>query len=153
MSGRSERCNQAMNDSSNIEVLNRLLAIQYRSLPMYLTDACPWIHAGDEQAATTLANIVTDQQRMVQRIADLILDRRGAVDPGEFPMEFTDTHMLSLDFLLNELIHYQKQDVAAIEDCVRRLARDPVARALAEEALGSERAHLEALERLAKQPV
>lgn len=141
-----------MSDSRNIDALNLLLARQYRSLAMYLTDACPWV-GGDEQAEATLVNIVTDQNRMVRRIADLILDRRGAVDPGEFPMEFTDTHMLSLDFLLTELIHYQKQDVASIEDCVRRLARDPEGRALAEEALGSERAHLEALERLAKQPV
>lgn len=142
-----------MSDSRNIDALNLLLARQYRSLAMYLTDATPWTHDGDEQAAATLANIVTDQNRMVRRIADLILDRRGAIDPGEFPMEFTDTHLLSLDFLIHELIHYQKQDVAAIEDCVRRLARDPEGRALAEEALGSERAHLEALERLAKQPV
>jgi hypothetical protein len=141
-----------MNASSSIDLLNRLLAVQCRSLPMYLTDASPWMNPGDERAETTLNNIVTDQKRIAQRIVDLILDRRGVIDTGEFPMDFTDTHMLSLDSLLPELIHYQKQDLAVIEDCVRRLGRDAQARALAEEALGSAKAHLEALEHLPKQP-
>jgi hypothetical protein len=141
-----------MNRTSSIDALNRLLAVHCRSLPMYLTDACPWTGPGDERAATTLGNIVTDQKRMAQRIVDLVLDRRGVIDMGEFPMDFTDTHMLSLDSLLPEVIHYQKQDVAVIEDCVGRLSRDAEARALAEEALGSAKAHLEALEHLIRQP-
>ena len=41
---------------------------------------------------------------------------------GEFPMAFTDTHDLSLDYLVSELIYYQKQDIAAIQDCVADLA-------------------------------
>ena len=63
-------------------------------------------------------------------------------------MEFTDTHDLSLDYLLGKLAFYQKQDIAAIEQCVPDLAGDPQGRALAEEALGTARGHLESLEEL-----
>ncbi len=63
-------------------------------------------------------------------------------------MAFTDTHDLSLDYLLTEMAYYQKQDIAAIERCVADLAGDPEARALAEEALGNARGHLASLEEL-----
>ena len=140
-----------MNDAHSIEVLNRLLAIQYRSLPMYLIDARPESGAG-ERAAAVLAAIVTAQQNLTGRIAELILDRRGSIEPGEYPMEFTNTHLVALDFLVTEIIHYQRQDVRAIERCSLELADDPAGRALAEESLGTARAHLEMLEELLRQP-
>ena len=43
---------------------------------------------------------------------------------------------------------YQKQDIAAIQQCVADLAGDPAGRALAEEVLGNARGHLESLEEL-----
>jgi hypothetical protein len=134
------------------DLLNRLLAIGYRSFPMYLTDAAPWTHEGDEKATEVLENIVADQKGMVQRIGEFILDSGWRVETGEYPMEFTDTHFLSLDFLLKELVRYQRGDVAAIERIVSQLGDDRVARELAEETLGMERAHLEALEALVSQP-
>ncbi|HJT31567.1 MAG TPA: hypothetical protein VJ783_05905, partial [Pirellulales bacterium] len=56
------------------------------------------------------------------------------------------------DFLLKELHHRQRHDVAEIERLVARLANDREARELAEETLGMERAHLEAVEALLGQP-
>ena len=141
-----------LNRQRTIDLLNELLAIEYRSFPMYLTDACPWTHHGDERATETLANIAADQKQMVQRIGEFIIDMGGRVDTGEYPMEFTDTHFLSLDFLLKELVRYQRQDVAAIERIVRELGDVRAAHELAEETLGSERAHLEAIEALVSQP-
>lgn len=139
------------NKDRTFDLLNDLMAIEYRSFPMYLTDACPWTHTGDEQASETLLNIVADQKAMAQRIAALILDSGGRIETGEYPMEFTDTHFLSLDFLFKELLRYQRQDVAAIERIVRELSNHRAARELAEEALGMERAHLEAIESLVGQ--
>jgi hypothetical protein len=141
-----------MSDTASINTLNRLLTILHRSLPMYLSEASPWRQQGDEQAAATLAQIVANQQRDCRRIAELVLERHGAIDLGEFPMEFTDLHFLSLDFLTKELVRYQKRVVADIENCVARLADDPRAHTLAQEVLGSERAHLDLLEELAHQP-
>ncbi|HJT33336.1 MAG TPA: hypothetical protein VJ783_14935, partial [Pirellulales bacterium] len=125
-----------------IDALNRLLVIEYRSFPMYLMYASPWTHHGDEKAAETLQNIVADQQLMSQRIAEMVDRLGGRVETGENSMDFTDTHFLSLDFLLKELHHRQRHDVAEIERLVARLANDREARELAEETLGMERAHL-----------
>lgn len=133
-------------------VLNRLLALEYRSLPMYLRDASPWTQDRDHQAASALANIVADQAEMARRIATVILERRGNVEPGDWPTDFTHTHYLSLDFLLNKMVEYEKRDIAVLEAIAAELSDDPQARELAEEVLGSQRAHLEVLESLAKQP-
>ncbi|HVX13951.1 MAG TPA: hypothetical protein VHC22_22395 [Pirellulales bacterium] len=135
-----------------IELLNEVFQVEYRSFPSYLTDACPWTHEGDERAAQTLGNIAADQKGMAQRVVEFILDVGGRVEPGEFPMEFTDTHFLSLDFLLKELLRYQRQDVATLERIVMQLGDARAARELAEETLGMERAHLEAIEALVGQP-
>ncbi|HUY34202.1 MAG TPA: hypothetical protein VMV69_15760 [Pirellulales bacterium] len=142
-----------MNETTRtIDLLNQLLAIIYRSFPIYLADASPWTREGDAVAADTLKNIVLDQQASALRIVEMILQRGGRFESGEYPMEFTDTHFLSLDFLLTELLRYQRRDVAAIERIVTALAGHREARELAEETLGGERAHLEAIEALVGQP-
>jgi hypothetical protein len=129
-----------------IDTLNRLLAIEHRSLPMYLADADPWVAREHEPLLRALQNTVADQRAYSQRIAELILDRGGLLEPGEYPMEFTDLHFLSLDYLMGRLLESQRQAVAEIEQCVRRLQADPQALALAQEVLGSQRAHLEMFE-------
>jgi bacterioferritin (cytochrome b1) len=138
--------------SRDIRLLNRLLAMQYHSFPMYLRDADPWRRAGDERGATVVADIAADHQAMARQIADRILELGGALSPGEFPMEYTDTHFLSLDFLIGELIRYTRDDLAVIEQLAAAVG-DRRGRELAEETLGAERAHLEALEDVVRQPV
>ncbi len=130
-------------------VLNRLLTILYRSLPMYLTYASPWTRPGDEQAVATLKHVVDDQKQLADRIAQYIMQNHGPIELGEYPIEFLDTHDLSLDFLLTRLVDYQKRDVAGLEQCAASLQSDRPAAALAEEALGAARGHLESLQELA----
>jgi hypothetical protein len=142
-----------MATANTIDVLNELLRLEYRSLPMYVIGTSPWQHEGDERAAATLSRIVEDQKRLSARIADLILERGGQVQPGAFPMEFTDLNLLSLDYLVREAINHQKYTIGQIESCVARLAHDAEARHLAEEVLGNQRGHLENLEELLKTPV
>ena len=133
-----------------IALLNRLLEVEYRSFAVYVLDASPWVARGREQAAEVVRNIALDQQGMAERVAEEILARDGRVDTGDFPMEFTDTHDLGLDYLVGQIIEGQHRDIAIIEQIVARLAADPAAQDLAYEVLGSERAHLEALEEVAR---
>lgn len=141
-----------MTHPDTLSQLNRLLTIEFRSLPMYLHDADPWASSADDAAREALTNIIADQMQMSQQIAAYIQDLGEAPTPDEFPMEFTDLHFLSLDYLLNELLRYQQAAVAGLEECVAALSDDRDACSLAEEALGMERAHLEALEQVAAQP-
>jgi hypothetical protein len=74
----------------------------------------------------------------------------GSLESGGYPMEYTDTHFLALDFLIGELIKYQRRDVARIQRIVTALADDHDAQEIAEETLGAEKAHLEMLEELGR---
>jgi hypothetical protein len=137
--------------AKTLDLLNRLLAIVYRSLPMFVHGAAPWTRHGDEKAVSTLEDIVIDQEAMVKRIAELILDRGGVVANSEFPMDYAEFHMLSMDYMLTQVVIFQRRDVAEIDGIVSQLSGDTQAQELAQETLGSEKAHLEALESLVKQ--
>jgi hypothetical protein len=139
-----------MTSPSTIQVLNRLLALHDRSLPMYLGYAAPWTLGDDSAAKETLSLIVADQREMADRIGKAILDAGGVVSHARFPMHYTAYHDLSYEFLVKQMISAQKQDIAAIEQCVAQLEHEPAARALAEEALGAAKGHLESLSELAQ---
>jgi nitrogenase subunit NifH len=142
-----------MPNSRNIDVLNRLLAILQRSLPEYLQGSRYWTHRGDERAEAIVRQLVEDQRAYMARLADLILNRHGQIAPSSFPMEFTDLNLLSLDYLLQELIQHQRANIATIEECIDDVGSDRPARELAEEILGNARGHLENLESVVKAPV
>jgi len=137
-----------MSSSDTINVLNRLVVIHHRSLPVYLSYASPTWRRGDERARETLAVIADDARDMVDRLGEMIMDEGGTVEYGAFPMRFTALHDLSFDYLLDRLIDYQQRTITVIESCVAELLHAPLARALAEEALGAAKGHLESLEEL-----
>ena len=141
-----------MNDRQVIDVLNRLLAIHTTSFPTYLVCAGPWMNRGDEAASETLSQIVADEQTTADSVVQMITDLGGSVASSSYPMLFTDLHDLALEFLLQRLVEYQHHDITSIESCVADLADAPLSRALAEEALGAAKGHLESLEELTKQP-
>lgn len=138
-----------MNSVDTNAVLNRLRVIHNRSLPTYLSSAVPWSRAGGEAASETLAQIAEDHKTMVDRLGQLILENGGVTEPGSFPLEFTSLHYLSLDFLMGKLIETQQELIREIEDCVQQLHLSPSSQAVAQEALGEAKGHLESLKELA----
>ena len=135
-----------MNNGQTLNLLNRLLAIHQRSFPMYLCSAPPFTGEPDEKASETLVQIVEDQTGMAKRIISLILSSGSQPESGDFPMEFTDMHDLTIDFVVRRSVGYQVQDIASIKACVEALRLAPTAHVLAEEALGMAKGHLESLE-------
>lgn len=136
--------------------LNRLLAIHCRSLPMYMLDAGSWQSDApkEHELLRTINNIVVGHRAISERIAAVIMDVGGVVSPGPFPMEFTDMNFLSLDFMVRETQKLQHRDITEIEEIARAVSNVPEAKAIAQEALGEAKAHLEQLQALtAKQPV
>jgi hypothetical protein len=141
-----------MSDSrATIDALSRLLTVLNRSLPMYLADAAPWTAPNSARATEVLANIVRDQRDLAARVGELIYDRRGEISLGPLP-DYTNLADLDIGFLVGRLVERQQGDVEAIGQVVRDLSADDEARALAEEALGAARAHLEMLEELQRAP-
>ena len=85
---------------------------------------------------------------MAERAFDAIDDLGGLPDTGEFPMDFTDTHDLSIDYMLREAIGYGQQDVAALESAAATKNMTPQAEPLVNKALQMAKRHLATLEGL-----
>jgi len=138
-----------MNLVDSTSVLNRIVVILSRSLPMYLSDARPHYLHDQEDANELLSQIVADQKEMIDRLGERILEANEAVAHGEFAMTFTGFHDLSFAYLLTQMVNYQKRDIEAITECIDQLRFNPMYKALAEETLGMSKGHLESLEELA----
>jgi hypothetical protein len=134
-----------MPSSNTIDVLNKLYVLHYRSLPQYLHYAPPHELRQNAKASAVLAQIVADQIRTADRLATLVLDAGGLVDPGEFPMSFTALHDLSVDYLVKLLIDRQKKHISACEKLADMLSLAPYAQAAAREAVGEAKGHLDNL--------
>ena len=120
-----------MSPPSTTDVLNRLLVLHERSLPMYLSYAPPNRIADHPQAKVVLDQIVEDQKRTIDRLATMVLDNGGLVDSGEFPMAFTSLHDLSLEYLLKLMIERQEKLVVACQNLANLLSAAPYAQAAA----------------------
>jgi hypothetical protein len=131
--------------SQTIAGLNRLSVLHSRSLPIYLQYTTPWVASGREDVTELLAQIAEDQQSVVGRIGSMILANHELVDAGEFPIDFTSLHDLSIDYLLGLLIDRQRAMIVESEQCVQELAANAMAQAVAQEAVGSAKAHLDSL--------
>ena len=140
----------AAQKSDPLPVLKDLLRMLYRSLPMYLAEARPWVHRDDEKLASAITAIAGDQCLFAHRVAEAIVNLHGHPNPGSFPYQVTSVHDLAIDYLLQRLIEYQRCDVTHIGRCVEDLAEQPQHAALAEEILGNARGHLETLEQLSR---
>jgi hypothetical protein len=137
-----------MSPPSTTDILNRLLVLHMRSLPMYLSYAPPYQLYQNERAKAVIDQIVEDHKRAVDRLGTLILDSGGTVDHGEFPMSFTSLHDLSLNYLLKLLIERQQKFVTATEKLADGLNMAPYAQAAAREIVGEAKGHLENLQDL-----
>lgn len=115
---------------------------------MYLDDAKPWSESFGN-SLDVMGQIVSDQRRVVNQVGERVLELGGGVRHGTtYPMDFTDCHDLSFEFLLCKLSDEQSRLISGIDECVAELAGDPISQGLAVEALGLAKGHAELLEDL-----
>ncbi len=134
--------------TESIAALNTVLAVELRSFPQYLRWSRPWVPPGHERELAALEKIVTEQEAFAERVFDAIDDLGGLPDTGEFPMEFTDTHDLSIDYMLREAVGYGRQDVADLEAAAATPNLAPQAQLLVAEAVHLAKRQLASLEAL-----
>ena len=101
-----------------------------------------------DEAKLVLQQIVDDQEATVDRIGTMIQAAGQDVDPGEFPIQFTSLHDLSIDYLLEQLVKEQRAIISICEQAVDNLAADAMSQAVAQEAIGNAKAHLDSLQEL-----
>jgi hypothetical protein len=97
----------------------------------------------------TIEQIVAGQDALAERVSQHVFESSGLPDHGDFPIEYTDTHDLGIDFLLQEAIDCTQQSVGDLEQSVDSLRLAPAAQSLASEALGMTKGHLELLQKQA----
>jgi len=127
-------------------VLNRLLVLHLRSLPMYVSQAPPWINPGRESAWEAVQSIAADHQATADRFGAMILAADGVPGYGEFPLRYTALHDLALDYLLVRILEYERQLIRRISECADLLWMNPALQAGVLESLGEAKAHLQLLE-------
>ena len=130
---------------NKIELLNQLLSLHGSSLPMYLTSAPPHRQHGDEKAWEVIRHIVEDQRLMIDKIADHVVAEGGTPDMGEFSMNFTGMHDLSVNYIMQTVMKLQQRDVKLIKEISSELEASSQAKAIAQEALGAAKAHVQSL--------
>ena len=133
-------------------VLNRLLVLHHRSLPVYLSQAMPWLHRNNAAAQEALQSIAADHRATVDRLGAMIVAEGGAPTYGEFPLRYTALHDLSLDYLVTRMLDYERLLILRISECADLLRMNPAAQAAALESLGEAKAHLQSLQEAAPQP-
>ena len=141
-----------MTSAQTIDVLNRVLMILQRSFTQYLRYARPYVPPGRDDIEQSLSAIVAGQDALAERVTEMITESGGLPENGKFPIEYTDSHDLAIDYLIREAIDNQKQDIADLSQCVEALRRSPSAQSIASEALGLAKGNLETLEQLAQGP-
>ena len=137
-----------MNATETNSTLNRLRIIHTRSFAAYVYYAAPWILKGFHGVADVLEIMGSEVERIADHVGEMILSNGGQLIAGEFPIEFTGLHDLSVDYLLGVIIEHQEKDIVAIQECVNQLDANPLGQALAEEALGAAKGHLDSLQEL-----
>jgi len=133
-------------------ILNRLLILHHRSLPVYLSQAMPWLHRNSAAAQEALKTIAADHEAVADRFGDLILAGGDVPSFGEFPLRYTALHDLALDYLVTRMIEYEKLLIQRITECADLLRMNPTAQAAALESLGAAKAHLQSLEEITLNP-
>jgi hypothetical protein len=134
-----------MNPSTS-DILNRLLILHERSLPVYLSYAAPEHIEKSPRIGQVFRQMAEDHLRTVDRLGMLVLENHVAVEHGKFPMSFTSLHDLSADYLLKLTMERQRKVISATEQLADMLAHAPYAQAAAREALGEAKGHLENLQ-------
>ena len=137
-----------LNAAQTCIALNQLSVAHNRSLPVYLQYARPWMERDRDEVKLVLQQIVDDQEATVDRIGTMIQAVGQDVDPGEFPIQFTSLHDLSIDYLLEQLVKKQRAIISICEQAVDDLAADAMSQAVAQEAIGNAKAHLDSLQEL-----
>lgn len=128
-----------------VEVLGQIVRLMGRSLASYLIHARPIDAAAHPEGMQVWSDIARDQEELIERIAAEMMHRDAPVDRGQFPMHYTSLNDLSFRYLHQRMVESQKRLIIGLETAVEWLRNDIRARALAEEALGTAKAHLDSL--------
>jgi len=130
----------------SVSTLQDLHALLRYSFPQYMAFARPHAPKGRREALAVFSDIAADQTEQADRANQLLDELHEAPASAGFPMEFTDTHDLSIDYLLKLAAKHQLATVSELRELAQVPGLSHSVRTLAEECVGMSRAHLELLQ-------
>ncbi len=125
--------------------LNQLIVDLGRSLLQFVGEASPWSPNSASAARDAVARLVGSQRQHVERLTDLLVERRCPVEFGVYPAAFTDLHFLSLKSLLPRILANQDVLVSELDEAAHTCIDDPEAASALDEILAAQRAGTEEL--------
>lgn len=129
-------------------LLNHLVVDLGCSLLQFVGEVSPWTPIHATAARDSLARLLKQQRQHMDRLVDLLTERRWPVEFGVYPADFTDLHFLSLKAMLPRLIENQNAIVGEFDEAVHTCIDDAEALAVLNTVLAEERsitAELQAL--------
>jgi hypothetical protein len=133
------------------DVLNNVLIVMTRSLLQYAAQAWPWSGNGATDLQTAVNGMIAAQNVRIQKLTDLMDDRRWTIDFGSYP-DFSDLNYLALEFVMPHMVENEKAVVREIETALPQCSEDTEGSELLTESLQGERAALSKLEELCRPP-
>jgi hypothetical protein len=137
-----------VNPRLSVEILNRLFAMLDCSLARYLSHARPWVRRPYLLLDALARRLSYEHEAFAGSIAQLIAARRGTVNSGVFPMDFTHYNDVSLEYLAPKLLEHQRALIDSAEGYAEELSHDPEAHRLVNKLVASLRQYAALLEEL-----
>jgi len=118
---------------NTLRVLERVFSRDAASLPHYLLDARPWVDQSDpldREAYELVTRIAAEEDRWLEKLAELIEARGGVPIPAPYPTHYTDTHYLAVDALVPRLVQHQQANIEQLQQDLDAVSEDAEARNL-----------------------
>ncbi len=131
-------------------MLNKLLIDYSRCLLQYMGDCWPWTDADSADEQAVIKQLMQRQQVHIGRLAELLMNRQGTLDLGNFSHDFTGLHYVALDYLMDQLIASETALIEQLDNGLKGCGDDSEATAILQQAVADERENLAKLEELAQ---
>jgi hypothetical protein len=136
-------------DQRTYAVLERIIRRESLSFLLYAADSFPWITKDEGPALAKLQQIIAEQRPSIGDVVRFLVRNRLELPYlGSYPVSYTTSNFVALDWLLPRLVQEERKSISALEKDLGELS-DGSARVLVQMMLERKRRHLEMLEGLA----
>jgi len=136
-------------DTSTAVLLQGLVKKEGRSLLQYVSESYPWTPRKSHEAVSAIIAMAHEERDAAASLVRHLVSHR--VQPpylGAYPMSFTTINYMSVDFLVPQLVEFEKKRIAELEKDVLATS-DEEAKHLLQHLLQMKRQHLTTLTSLA----
>ena len=133
---------------STSDSLVSLVTMLNSSLAMYISDSGIWSYPGPEEIKLAMADLVGDQQNIIERAAIVLMDRDIPASGHAYPLQFASLHDLELRSLLPRIVAGLRRQNSHIDAILAAGNSDPIVCELANEARRMALGHIDILEQI-----